>query len=233
MRRNFAQISLNLPEKNSKENDLKKKRLHFFSCWVNLFKSKHNSSTIVELTQISPNLPEKNKIKHGLQKKKKRLHLDFGCHFCKIKAHTAILRTVSQILPKFPQIFTKSKILGVQFHPHLLHQWTHYMFCGTPVEKHWPTFSGVLVNTTVLMLLLKSVAGKKCFSRGALANTARFLRFYCLETLPCLAADGITDFGIAQTKHCNLIFCSFVLQIDWSKSFSDGPSNNMWCKWLD
>jgi len=28
-----------------------------------LFKSKHNSSTIVELAQISHNLPEKNKIK--------------------------------------------------------------------------------------------------------------------------------------------------------------------------
>ena len=109
----------------------------------------------------------------------------------------------------------------------------HYTFCGTPVEKQWPTFSGVLVNTTVLMLLLKSFVGKKCFSRGVLANTARFLRFYSLETLPFLAADGITDFGIAQAKHCNLVFCSFVLEIDWSKTFSDGPSNNMWCKWLD
>jgi len=40
--------------------------------------------------------------------KKKRtsaLHFDFGCHFYKIKAHTAILWTSSQILPKFPQIF--------------------------------------------------------------------------------------------------------------------------------
>jgi len=64
------------------------------------------------------------------------------------------------------------------------------------------------------MLLLKSFVGKKCFSRGVLANTARFLRFYSLETLPFLAADGITDFGIAQAKHCNLVFCSFVLEID-------------------
>jgi len=33
-----------------------------------------------------------------------------------------------------------------------------------------------------------------------------------------LASDGITDFGIAriaQAKHCNLVFCSFVLRIDW------------------
>jgi len=25
---------------------------------------------------------------------------------------------------------------------------THYMFCGTSIEKHWPTFSGALVNAT-------------------------------------------------------------------------------------
>ena len=84
-----------------------KKTLHFFSCWVRLFKSKHNSSTIVELAQISPNLPEKNKIKTWPPKEKKCLHLNFGCHFCKIKAHTAIVRTVSQILPKFPQILPR------------------------------------------------------------------------------------------------------------------------------
>jgi len=41
--------------------------------------------------------------------------------------------------------------------------------------------------------------------------------------------EGIPDFGIAQAKHCNLAFCSFVLQIDWSKTFSDRTRNNMWC----
>jgi len=46
------------------------------------------------------------------------------------------------------------------------------------------TFSGALVNATVLTSLLKSFAGKKCFSRGVLANTGRFLRFFSLETLP-------------------------------------------------
>ena len=35
---------------------------------------------------------------------KKCLHFDFGCHFYKIKAHSVILRTFSQILPKFPHI---------------------------------------------------------------------------------------------------------------------------------
>ena len=45
--------------------------------------------------------------------------------------------------------------------------------------------------------------------------------------------DGITDFGIALGyKHCNLAFCSFVLQINCSKTFSDGTRNDMWCKWL-
>jgi len=47
--------------------------------------------------------------------------------------------------------------------------------------------------------------------------------------LQFFAADGITDFGIALPKHCNLVCCSFVLQIDWWKNFSDGPRNNMWC----
>jgi len=41
------------------------------------------------------------------------------------------------------------------------------------------------------------------------------LRFFSLETLPFLSAYGITDFGIALAKYCNLVFCSFVLQIDW------------------
>jgi len=36
-----------------------------------------------------------------MNSKQKRLHFDFGCHFYKIKAHTAILRTFSQILPGF------------------------------------------------------------------------------------------------------------------------------------
>jgi len=45
--------------------------------------------------------------------------------------------------------------------------------------------------------------------------------------------DGTTDFGITLAKHGSLAFCSFVLQIDWSKTFSDGTRNNVWCKWLD
>jgi len=67
---------------------------------------------------------------------------------------------------------------------------------------------------TVLTLLLRSFAEKKSFSSGVLVNTARFVRFFSLETLPFLAADGITDFGIALAQHCNLAFFSFVLQID-------------------
>jgi len=81
-------------------------------------------------------------------------------------------------------------------------------------------------------LLLRSFA-EKTFSRGVLVNTARFVRFFSLETLPFLAPYGITDFGIALAKHYNLALCSFVLQIDWSKTFSEATRNNMWCKWLD
>jgi len=29
-----------------------------------------------------------------------------------------------------------------------------------------------------------------------------------------MAADGITDYGTGLAKHCSLVFCSFVLQID-------------------
>jgi len=34
-----------------------------------------------------------------------------------------------------------------------------------------------------------------------------------------IAPDGITGFGIAQFRHCNVVFCSFVLRIDWLKPF--------------
>jgi len=72
----------------------------------------------------------------------------------------------------------------------------------------------VLWLTPVFALLFKIFAGKKGFSSGVLAKTARSLRFYSLETLPFFAPDGITDFGIALAKHCNLTFCPFVLRID-------------------
>jgi len=57
-----------------------------------------------------------------------------------------------------------------------------------------PTFSDALVNATVLTLLLKSFAGKKSFSHGVLANTARFLRFFSSETLPFIAPGGLGYF---------------------------------------
>jgi len=79
-----------------------------------------------------------------------------------------------------------------------------------------PTFLGAPVNATVLTLLLKSFAEKKRSSLGVSANIAVSCIF---SPLRFLVADGITDFGIAQAKHCNLVFCSFVLQLDWLKSF--------------
>jgi len=48
---------------------------------------------------------------------------------------------------------------------------------------------------------------ESCFQANVLIFT--FIGF-ALFTAP----DGITDFGIAQAKHCNLVFCSFVLRID-------------------
>jgi len=69
--------------------------------------------------QISPNLPEKHSKENDLQDK--RLHFDFECYFCKIKAHTAILRRYSHILPKFPHIFCPDfhqiKSFGVRLPP--------------------------------------------------------------------------------------------------------------------
>jgi len=87
MRRIFAQISPNLPEKLQK--------IDCISFHVGrIFSTQSTSSTI--FAQIYLNSPEK--------KQKKRLHFDVGCHFCEINAHTAILRRYSHILPKFLQI---------------------------------------------------------------------------------------------------------------------------------
>jgi len=73
-----------------------------------IFLNQSASSTIFaqispKLAQISPKLPKKELKKRDLQKKK-CLHFDFRRHFCKIKAHKAILRRFSHILPKFTQI---------------------------------------------------------------------------------------------------------------------------------
>jgi len=68
---------------------------------------------------------------------------------------------------------------------------------------------------------------KKSFSRGVLANTARSVCFFFLEALPFLAADRITDFGIALAKHSNLVSAlSFCKSTD-QKPF-DASRNYMW-----
>jgi len=58
VRRIFAQISPNLPEKTPKKMTSKKrkKQLHFISCWAHFFKSKHLKHNFA---RILPNLPEK------------------------------------------------------------------------------------------------------------------------------------------------------------------------------
>jgi len=62
--------------------------------------------------------------------------------------------------------------------------------------------------------VLRGFAERKTFQSRRLANTASFWHFFSLQTLPFLAPDGITNFGIAQAKQCNLAFCFFVLQIN-------------------
>jgi len=80
--------------------------------------------------------------------------------------------------------------------------------------------------------VLRSFAERKTFRSRRLANTASFLHFFSLQTLPFLAPDGITDFGIALAKHCNLAFCFFVLQINWSKTFFDRTKQNGLSKFI-
>jgi len=77
-----------------------------------------------------------------------------------------------------------------------------------------PIFSSALVNAIALTLLLESFAEKQRFSREVLANTVRFLRFASLQTLRILSPEGIANFSIVLAKHCNLVFCSFVLHIN-------------------
>jgi len=122
VRRIFAQISLNLPQKSFKENDLPKKRLPLFSCWVHFVKSKHTSTP--KHTQISPTLPEKNK-KTWPQKNvctlilgasfRKSKHIQRVCEpFYKF---SQISTDFARILSDFAGIFTNQKDLGVLFHP--------------------------------------------------------------------------------------------------------------------
>jgi len=43
----------------------------------------------------------------------------------------------------------------------------------------------------------------------------QILAFFLLRSFALfIAPDGITGFGIVLTKHCNLVFCSFILRID-------------------
>jgi len=114
-----------------------------------------------------PNSPKL--VKTWPPKKKKHLHFKFGCHFCKWKAHTGILRTFSQInftqistdfdliLSDFAQIFPKSKVLGcgctpasyssgVTYFPRnpykLLHVWRQTcVFIRYLVDMRWKLWS--------------------------------------------------------------------------------------------
>ena len=71
-----------------------------------------------------------------------------------------------------------------------------------------------LIQRCCLKVLLEKAIQSRRFSYHC-QILALFLRSFALF----IASDGITDFSIAQAKHCNLVFCSFVLRIDWSKFF--------------
>jgi len=61
-------------------------------------------------------------------------------------------------------------------------------------------------NVTALKLLLESF-DTKSDSVAGFCKRCQILALF-------IAPDGITDFGIAQAKHCNFVFCSFVLRTD-------------------
>jgi len=64
--------------------------------------------------------------------------------------------------------------------------------------------------TLLLEVLLEKAIQSRRFSYQCLIITFFLHRSFVLLIVP----DGITDFGIAQAKHCNLVFCSFVLRLD-------------------
>jgi len=127
VRRIFAQISPNLPEKNSKR-ITSKKMTAFHFIFGSFFSYQSTSSTI--FAKCPRTCPKKTK--KIAFKKFKSLHFDFGHHFkksvhiiAKVFTHFAQLSTdFSLILRDFARIFTKSKLLGVRLHPlqtHLLY----------------------------------------------------------------------------------------------------------------
>jgi len=97
VRRIFAQITPNLPEKNSKENDLQKTTTFHFMLGV-FFQIKALQAP--SLSKFPPNLPKFPQ--YGLsknmtsKKRKKRLHLHL-----KVFTHFVEIPKLTQILPGF------------------------------------------------------------------------------------------------------------------------------------
>ena len=85
-----------------------------------------------------------------------------------------------------------------------------------PPSVFWPS---LLLNPgdgpgCSLKVLLKKAIQSRRYSQHCQILTLSRLRSFALFIAP----DGITDFAIALAEHCNLVFCSFVLRIDWSKN---------------
>jgi len=89
---------------------------------------------------------------------------------------------------------------------------------------YWRLSSDGSVNATALILLLEILLEKAIQSRR-ISWHCQILAFFLVRSFALFTApDGITGFGIPLAKHCNLVFCSFVLRIDWLKPFlTDHP----------
>jgi len=106
--KNFCPNIRKLARKRSKDNDLqKKKRLHFTG---------RKAVQASFLLKLHPSLPKfiltwnmisrKQLNENRISKKWIKKSLHFHCHFCKINAHTAILRRFAHVLPKFLHILS-------------------------------------------------------------------------------------------------------------------------------
>ena len=83
---------------------------------VHLFKSKHNSSTIVELAQISPNLSENSKIKTWPPKEKNVCTLILGAIFVKSKHIHDFCEGIHTFYPNFHRFCPHFKLFCPDFH---------------------------------------------------------------------------------------------------------------------
>ena len=112
----FAQISVQLSRKKSKENDQQKKKI--VPRWAQDSSSTIFCPNFTKPTQIYPNLPENNYIKTWTSKKMSSL--SFLVPFLENNRTYSDFATIctyfAQISSHFSRIFTNSRLLGVRWH---------------------------------------------------------------------------------------------------------------------